>query len=110
MLELSKSGLSVNDILGATRGVLELSAAANISNARAAEIASNALNAFGLQGSEASRVANLIAAGANASARERSRRRMSENMRDRRALCAWASPLYLICGGAEQRGNGEPDS
>ena len=64
MLELSKAGLDVNDIMTATRGVLELSAAGNISNARAAEIAANALNAFGLEGSKASEVANMLAAAA----------------------------------------------
>lgn len=67
MLELGKAGLSVNDIFSGTRGVLELAAAGNLSNADAAEIAANAINAFNLSGSEASRVADLMAASANAS-------------------------------------------
>lgn len=70
MLELSKAGLSVNDVLGASRGVLELSAAGQLSNADAAEIAANALNTFHLEGSKASDVANLLAAAANASSVE----------------------------------------
>lgn len=67
MLELSKAGLEVNDTLGASRGVLQMAAAGQISNAKAAEIAANAMNAFGLAGSEATRVADLLAASANAS-------------------------------------------
>lgn len=70
MLELSKAGLSVNDTMAAARGVLQLSAAGNLSNAAAAEIAANALNAFGLEGKEAERVADLLAAAANASSGE----------------------------------------
>lgn len=70
MVELGKAGLSVNDIYGAARGVLELSAAGNLSNAAAAEIASNALNAFKLSGDQAVRVADLLAAAANSSSAE----------------------------------------
>jgi len=70
MAELAKAGLSVNDTLGAAKGVLQLAAAGNLSEASAAEIASNALNAFHLQGSEATRVADLLAAAANASSGE----------------------------------------
>jgi len=67
MLELSKAGLSVNDVMAASQGVLQMSAAAQISNAQAAEITANALNMFGLAGSEATMVADLLAAGANKS-------------------------------------------
>lgn len=67
MLELSKAGLSVNDTLTASRGVLQLAAAANISNADAARIAANALNTFHLSGSAATDVANMLANAANAS-------------------------------------------
>ncbi len=70
MLELAKSGLSVNDILAASKGVLQLSAAGNLSNAQAAEIASNALNAFQLSGDKATMMADLLAAAANASSIE----------------------------------------
>lgn len=70
MLELSKAGLSVSDTMAAARGTLQLSAAANVGNAEAAKINAQALNAFGLAGSEATRVADLLAAGANESAAE----------------------------------------
>jgi TP901 family phage tail tape measure protein len=67
MTELARAGLSVEDSMDAARGVLMMSAAAGISNAEAANVAANALNTFGLEGSEAGRVADLLAAGANAS-------------------------------------------
>ena len=68
MTELTKAGISVEDTFGAVEGVLRLSAAAEIANAEAAEITANALNAFSLEGSQANRVADLLAASANASA------------------------------------------
>jgi TP901 family phage tail tape measure protein len=67
MTELAKGGLSVRDSMDAAKGVLQMSAAAGISNADAATIAARALNSFGLKGTEATRVADLLAAGANAS-------------------------------------------
>lgn len=67
MVELSKAGISVNDTLKASKGVLALAKAGNIETAEAASIAANALNAFSLKGEEATRVADLLAAGANAS-------------------------------------------
>lgn len=67
MTELSKAGLSVNDTLAASKGVLSLAKAGQLETARAAEIASNALLAFRLEGKEATRVADLLAAAANAS-------------------------------------------
>ncbi len=70
MLELSKAGLNVNDTLAASKGVLQLSAAGALSNAQAAEIAANALNAFGLSGDRAVAVADLLAATANSSSSE----------------------------------------
>ena len=70
MTELSKAGLSINDVMAATRGVLQLSAAGGLSNADAATTAANALNAFGLKGDQAGRVADLLAGAANASSAE----------------------------------------
>lgn len=67
MLELSKAGLSVNDTMAAAKGVLQMSAAAQIGNAQAAEITANALNMFGMAGDQATAVADLLAAGANKS-------------------------------------------
>lgn len=67
MFELSKAGLDVNEVMAASKGVLQLSTAAQISNSQAALITARALNMFGLEGSEATRVADLLAAGANKS-------------------------------------------
>lgn len=67
MLELSKSGLSVTDTMAAAKGVLQLATAGQISNGEAAAIAASQLNAFGLSGDNAVRVADLLAAAANAS-------------------------------------------
>lgn len=67
MTELAKAGLSVKDTLGASRGVLQLSAAGQIANAQAAQITANALNAFNLEGKEATRVADLLSGAANSS-------------------------------------------
>lgn len=70
MLELSKGGLSVRDTLDASRAVLELSTAAQIDNAEAAKITARALNAFGLSGRQAGKVADVLANAANKSTGE----------------------------------------
>ncbi len=70
MTELAKAGLSVEQSMAAAKGVLQLSAAGSLSNAAAAEITANALNAFGLEGTRATDVANMLAAAANASSAE----------------------------------------
>ncbi len=61
MLELSKAGLSIQNVLGGVEGVLQLATAANIDAGTAARIAASALNAFSLAGTEAVRVADLLA-------------------------------------------------
>ena len=66
MTELAKAGLSVQDSIEGARGVLELATAAQLSNADAALITANALNSFGLAGTEATRVADDFANAANA--------------------------------------------
>ncbi len=70
MLELAKAGLSVDNVLGATKGTLMLAAAAHMSEAEAAEVSANALNAFKLRGEDAMFVADQLAATANASSVE----------------------------------------
>ena len=70
MLELAKAGLDAMEVQAAIPGVLDLAAAGNLGIAQAAEIAANALNAFQLPAEDASRVANLLAATANASSVE----------------------------------------
>lgn len=67
MTEMAKAGLSVNDIMGASRGVLQLAAAANISNAEAAMSVANALKAFNLEGSRATQIADLLTGAATSS-------------------------------------------
>ena len=65
--ELSKAGLSVQDSIDGARGVLQLATAAAIDNADAVQIAASALNAFGLAGDQAVRVADVLANSANLS-------------------------------------------
>lgn len=67
MTELGKAGLSVNDILTSSKGVLSLAKAGQIDVSTAATVTARALNAFGLEGKEAARIADLLSAGANAS-------------------------------------------
>jgi TP901 family phage tail tape measure protein len=67
MTALAQAGLSVNDAMAAAKGTLQLAAAGNISEAEAAQLAAAALNQFHLQGSEAIRVADLLAASVAAS-------------------------------------------
>lgn len=70
MTELAKAGLSVKDTLDASKGTMALAKAGNIEFADAAVIAASALNAFGMQGRDANKVADILAAGANASQAE----------------------------------------
>lgn len=67
MNELAKAGLSVNDVLVASHGVLSLAKAGNIDVGLAATTTARALNAFQLEGKDATRIADLLAAAANAS-------------------------------------------
>lgn len=70
MLELAKSGLSVEEVSAAIPGVMDLAAASGTGLAEAAGVTAAALNTFGLDATESTRVADLLAAGANASAAE----------------------------------------
>lgn len=70
MTELGKAGFTVEQAMAAAKGTLQLSTAANISAAQAAEITANALNMFKLRAEEAGRVADLLAGAANASSAE----------------------------------------
>jgi len=67
--ELAKAGLSTGQILGGgLTGALSLAAAGQLELADAATITAQALNVFKLDGSQASHVADVLAAGANKSA------------------------------------------
>jgi TP901 family phage tail tape measure protein len=70
MTELAKGGFSVRQSMDAAKGSLQLAAAAQVDAAEAARIQSSALQAFGLQASEAGRVADVLANTSNASAAE----------------------------------------
>lgn len=70
MTELAKSGLSVDQAMAAAKGTLQLAAAAGIEEANAAKITGAALNAFGLEGSNATRIADMLATASNISAAE----------------------------------------
>ena len=67
MTELAKAGLGVNDVMSASKGVLSLAKAGQVETAFAAEVTANALNAFSLKGTEATKVADMLAGGANGS-------------------------------------------
>lgn len=64
--ELAKAGITTADILGgALTSSLQLASAGNLDVARSAEITGITLKQFGLDGTQASRVADVLAAGAN---------------------------------------------
>lgn len=67
MLELSKAGLTVKETQESARAALVLSAATGIDNARAAEIAANALNQFHLKATDMTHSVNTLGKAANAS-------------------------------------------
>lgn len=70
MLEMSKAGFEVDDVMSAMPGVMNLAAAANMDLASAGEITANVINAFGLESSKATEIADLLAATANSSSLE----------------------------------------
>jgi TP901 family phage tail tape measure protein len=67
MTELAKAGFSVDQAISAARGTLQLATAGQIDAAAAAEIQSNAMNAFGLGAESAAHTADLLANAAIAS-------------------------------------------
>lgn len=70
MVELSKAGFSVQQAMDAAQGTLQLARVANLSEADAAEIAANAVNAFGIEAKETMFVVDELAAAANSSSVE----------------------------------------
>ncbi len=68
MLELGKAGMDTEDIMASIGGVMDLAAAGGVNLAEAASLTAATLNAFHLEASESTRVADLLAATANASA------------------------------------------
>ena len=68
MAEMAAKGYEVNDIIASMPGVIAASEASGESLALTADTVASAINAFGLEASEASRVADILAESANASA------------------------------------------
>ncbi len=67
--ELARAGLTVTEIVnGGLRGALSLAAAGQVGLEEAAIVTAKALNTFGLSGSQATHVADVLAAAANKSA------------------------------------------
>lgn len=65
MLELAKAGVSVEEILaGGAAAAIDLAAAEGMDLAYAAEIMAQGMNAFNIEGKDASRVADALAQGA----------------------------------------------
>ncbi len=62
LAQLSRAGLDVQDSVDGIRGVLQLATAAAIDNETAVLLVAGALNAFKLAGTDAERVADLLAA------------------------------------------------
>jgi len=67
MTALAKNAFSADQAIEAANGTLRLSRAVNLEGALAAEILAAAINTFGLEAKEATRIADLYAASANAS-------------------------------------------
>lgn len=67
MLELSKAGMSTEEVLSSIPGVLALAAAGGVELGYAANLTASSLNAFQMDASESGYVANLLAAAANES-------------------------------------------
>jgi TP901 family phage tail tape measure protein len=65
MAEMGKAGLSANQILGASEGVLTLAAAGDIEMAEAATIAAASLNQFGIPASQMGSVVDQLAKAAS---------------------------------------------
>lgn len=72
MYQLASAGFAVAEMEGALEGTLSLAAASGIELADAAEISSNALRGFGLESSEATHVADVLAEAVNKSSVEMS--------------------------------------
>lgn len=70
MTELAKAGFTVQESMDAAKGTLQLARVANLDEAAAAEIAANAVNAFGVDAKETTFVVDELAAAANSSSLE----------------------------------------
>lgn len=67
---LASAGLNVQQVMGSTRGVVALAESTLMDMDAAAKMVTQTLNAFGLQATESTRIANVFAAAMNKSALE----------------------------------------
>jgi TP901 family phage tail tape measure protein len=67
MVELAKAGMDAEDVMDSIAGVMDLAAAGQISVAEAASLSAATLATFSLEATESTRVADVLAAAANAS-------------------------------------------
>lgn len=67
MTFLARAGFNVQQVMAAIGPVLTLAQAGNLSLARAADIASNVLQAFGLQADQTTKIVDVLAKAANSS-------------------------------------------
>jgi len=67
MTFLARAGFNANEVLGTIDGTLQLAQAGGLGLGRAADIASNALQGFGLEVAETGRVVDVLALAANSS-------------------------------------------
>lgn len=70
MTELAKAGFTVQQAMDAAQGTLQLARVAGIDEAQAAEVAANAVNAFGISAKDTTFVVDELAASANSSSIE----------------------------------------
>jgi TP901 family phage tail tape measure protein len=70
MTELAKAGFTVQQSMDAAKATLQLARVANINEGDAAEIAANAVNAFGIEAKDTTFVVDELAAAANSSSIE----------------------------------------
>lgn len=67
MTYLALAGWDVNEIIGATPGMLDLAAAGGMDLARAADIVTDTMSAFGMEAKDAGKAANIFAAASSKS-------------------------------------------
>jgi TP901 family phage tail tape measure protein len=70
MANLAKAGLTLEQSMGAVRGAVQLATAGNIGHAESAKIVAGAIHAFNMEATDATSVANLLAAAATESTAE----------------------------------------
>lgn len=86
---LAMAGLDVNEVLGATPGILKLAIAGQLDLAQAADLASNVLGGFRLEVDQLNRVNNVLAATASSS---------NTSVEQLGAALSYAAPIAAAAG------------